>query len=242
MITRTPEKKCIILMKCCLSLLILLLAVTACEKQGPETSLSPYEKGVSLAIDGKFEKAMTSLKKAVNETTPENPAHGSLKIVERVLSNELDAQAARDFFKGIKYANGAEMTLAFSYLTKAINRAPDFPDAYYERALVNAHLKLYDEAISDFTRTVELNPDDAPAYNNRGLAYARGIKEYRKAIADFTRAVEIDPDFAEAYDNRGIAYQMASDNKENACADWKQACELGRCRSFEIAKGNGYCS
>jgi tetratricopeptide (TPR) repeat protein len=100
---------------------------------------------------------------------------------------------------------------------------------------------MYDETIADFTKVIEFNPKDAPAYNNRGLAYAKGKKQYKKAFADFNKAIGLDPDFAEAYDNRGIAYRVMDNDREKACADWRRACELRRCDSYRLARDNGYC-
>ncbi len=59
-------------------------------------------------------------------------------------------------------------------------------------------------AIADFSKAIELKPDYAIAYYNRGLAKRR-LKQYADAIKDYSKATEINPDFVEAYYNRGIA-------------------------------------
>ena len=45
----------------------------------------------------------------------------------------------------------------------------------------------------DFTQYIVFNPDDADAYNNRGLGYAYS-GQYDKALNDWDKAREIDPD------------------------------------------------
>ena len=57
----------------------------------------------------------------------------------------------------------------------------------------------------DTTRATAQTPDDAEAYNLRGIAYSENGDQDR-AIATFSKAIELKPDFAEAYNNRGIAY------------------------------------
>jgi tetratricopeptide (TPR) repeat protein len=48
----------------------------------------------------------------------------------------------------------------------------------------------YDRAIEDYNRTIALDPNCAPAYYNRGLAYALS-ENMGKAISDFQKACDI---------------------------------------------------
>ena len=228
-------------MKNSILIITLFILLSGCS-EGEHNAKSSYDQGVALAVTGKFQKAHKAFTKALQDEGDKNAAQQSIKVVKRTLSKSLDEKAAVDFFKGIKYGNKGEYVMAFSYLSNAIDTAPDFATAYYERAIINGRLKLYDKAIADFSRSIELNPQDGAAYNNRGLVRAAGLKEYDQAIADFSKAIELDPKFAEAYDNRAIAYRMASDDKEKACADWKKACELARCNSYDRVKSNRYCN
>ena len=227
-------------MKQYLLIFILFLVLAGCS-DSTINSKSSYDQGIAFAVSGKFTKAQKAFTKALQDEADRDATRQSLEVVKEVLSQSLDTQAGIDFFKGIKFGNKGEHVLAFSYLSKAIQTAPDFAAAYYERGIINGRLNLYDQAIADFSRSIELNPQDGAAYNSRGLASAKGLRKYNNAIADFTKAVELDPKFAEAYDNRAIAYRMASDDKEKACADWKKACELARCNSYKLAKANQYC-
>ena len=62
-----------------------------------------------------------------------------------------------------------------------------------------------DHAIGNFTRAIELNPQDADAYFSRGVAY--GDKgEYDLAIADYDATLRVNPQDAAAYINRSVAY------------------------------------
>ena len=64
----------------------------------------------------------------------------------------------------------------------------------------------YDEAIAEFSKAIELEPEYVVAYSNRGYAY--GLKgEWDIAIADFDKAIELAPDYVLAYNNRGYAYE-----------------------------------
>jgi tetratricopeptide (TPR) repeat protein len=81
-----------------------------------------------------------------------------------------------------------------------------------------------DKAIANYDQALQLKPDNAGAYNNRGAAYGRK-GDYARAIADFNQALQLKPDYAEAYNNRGIAYAGKGDY-DRAIADFNQAIQL----------------
>ena len=62
-----------------------------------------------------------------------------------------------------------------------------------------------DCAIEDYTKVIELKPDDTEAHNNRGVAYYNK-GDYDRAIADYTKAIELKPKLAVVYSNRGEAW------------------------------------
>ena len=82
----------------------------------------------------------------------------------------------------------------------------------------------YDKAIQHYSKALELNPQMAEAYNNRGIAYSdKG--DYPHAIEDFNKAIELKPDYAEAYNNRGTAYREKG-NLGRAIEDYNTAIQL----------------
>ncbi len=81
-----------------------------------------------------------------------------------------------------------------------------------------------DRAIADHAKAIEIDPELASAYNNRGIAYrAKGDND--SAIADHTKAIEIDPEFISAYYNRALAYRAKGDN-DSAIEDTTTAIEI----------------
>lgn len=220
-------------------ILCLSLMLGSCQVKG--TADQRYNLGLRYAIDGKFEKAKDEFEKALILDSSYRPATSSLKVIEEVLDRKLQNESVSYFFKAISSSNAGRLDEAISYLGTAINQDPDFFHAFYERGLLFGYKGEFDRAIADFTRSLELNPNDPEAYNNRGLTYARGKNLLDKAIFDFTKAIQIDPGFADAYNNRGIAHSKKSEAKQMACSDWKRACDLGKCDSYDIAKKNGYC-
>lgn len=62
----------------------------------------------------------------------------------------------------------------------------------------------FENAIVDYTKSLELNPSNAAAYNNRGFAY-RKLGRYDEAIADYTVSLELAPENIKTLNNRGYS-------------------------------------
>ena len=82
----------------------------------------------------------------------------------------------------------------------------------------------YDQAFSELTKAIEIDPGDAPAYIIRGMAYNDKDK-FDLAIADFTKVIEIKPTDAHAYVSRGMAYGNKGEY-DPAVADYSKAIEI----------------
>ena len=77
-------------------------------------------------------------------------------------------------------------------------------ETYFMRGSTCYDLGLYDLAIANYNKAIQLEPNAANAYNNRGLAKAR-LGQHFAAISDFEKAIQLKPTLAEAYNNRGNA-------------------------------------
>ena len=51
----------------------------------------------------------------------------------------------------------------------------------------------YYDAIAAYSKAIELDPDFAQAYRNRGFSYYR-LRKGEEAIKDYERFIELDPD------------------------------------------------
>jgi tetratricopeptide (TPR) repeat protein len=87
-------------------------------------------------------------------------------------------------------------------------------------------IATHNRATADLDQTVQLNPNDARVYHNRGFAYYQQ-GDLDRAIADYNRAIELQPDNARVYLVRGLAYQQQG-QRDRAIADYRKALELSR--------------
>ena len=79
-------------------------------------------------------------------------------------------------------------------------------------------------AIADYTSAIELDPDYARAYNNRGNARAT-LGDLEQALEDYDRALELESSLTLTYFNRGALF-YALRNYEAAIADMEKYLEL----------------
>ena len=96
----------------------------------------------------------------------------------------------------------------------------------YKNGLDASSQGLITEAISHYDKAIQLDPDTAVYYRNRGVAYNK-LGQYENAITEYTMAIQLDPDYALAYYNRGVALQILVKH-DLANEDFNKACALDR--------------
>ena len=83
---------------------------------------------------------------------------------------------------------------------------------------------VYQQAIDDYSKAIELDENFAEAYFNRGVShYEQGL--YQQAIDDLTLAIDLTPTDDNYYGRRSLAYLFA-DQLELAEADQNRCDEL----------------
>ena len=82
----------------------------------------------------------------------------------------------------------------------------------------------YRQAISFYEQAIQLNPNYAEAYNNRGAA-KRNLGDNQGAIVDYDQAIQLNPNLAGSHYNRGSAKRNLRDY-QGAIVDFNQAIQL----------------
>jgi Flp pilus assembly protein TadD len=97
---------------------------------------------------------------------------------------------------------------------------PEDAEAYRDRGIIHLRAgrrrsryisdrrqRCLDKAITDFTKAIQLAPDDASLYLWRGVAF-RAKGQLDEAIADLTEAIRLSPKGPRAYVERSRAFKQ----------------------------------
>ena len=87
---------------------------------------------------------------------------------------------------------------------KAIKLGVHHAAIYLHKGIVEARLKLHDEALESFREALRLREDYALAHNNLGKL--RGdLGRIEESLQSFDAAIQIDPDYLDAHYNKAVA-------------------------------------
>ena len=96
---------------------------------------------------------------------------------------------------------------------------------YYSSAFNKDDKGDYTGAISDYTKAIELDPNYADAYVNRGIS-KHNLKDYKGAMSDYNKAIELNPNDAILYYNRGNLKGRNLKDYTGAISDYTKSIEL----------------
>ncbi len=103
---------------------------------------------------------------------------------------------------GIDDIRNGKFEDAIEKITQAIELKRDWEIPFFYRAVAYQALERFDEALLDYTKSIQLYPKMTDAYYNR--AYINLTRkdipnpDIEKAVADLEKALELDPNFIDA--------------------------------------------
>ena len=188
----------------------------------------------------KSQKQIEELQKQLSSTKDET---NRKQIVAKITEQEKTFTVNQWFEKGMQYVFANRTDDAIEAFSQAIAEDQKIIKAYGQRAQLYAKKKQYNLAVTDFSKIIEMMPDNPRAYAGRGFTYSRS-GEHEKAISDLNRAIELEPNappfaLARIYTALGFSYH-ATGKKENARTSFQKACKAGSqiaCRQLKASAG-----
>ncbi len=96
---------------------------------------------------------------------------------------------------------------------------------YFQREQAEMQCRMYQQALNDINKAVEMAPEDVDFLVEKGSVHLR-VNQLDEAIATFQKAISMNDQYAAAYRLLGYCQAMQKKNKE-ACANFAKAKELG---------------
>ena len=96
---------------------------------------------------------------------------------------------------------------------------------YFQREQAEMQCRMYQQALNDINKAVEMAPEDVDFFVEKGSVHLR-VNQLDEAIAAFQKAISMNDQYAAAYRMLGYCQAMQKKNKE-ACANFAKAKELG---------------
>ena len=172
---------------------------------------------------GRLRAAENSATEALRLESNYPPAHELLNAIKQTHCDHGDAYLNQGKL-GVAENSAKEALRLDSNYQSARELLEAIKQAYHDRALAHLNNEQYDDAIADYSKIIELNPNSAHSYSGRGAAYYFK-NNYDCAIADYTKAIELNPIFEEAYCGLGWAYLNQGDH-DYAIVNLTKAIEL----------------
>jgi tetratricopeptide (TPR) repeat protein len=91
-----------------------------------------------------------------------------------------------------------------SYQLSEIIGGESSAEAWNNKGLSLANLGRFEEAITCYSKALEINPEDTAAWNNKGLSLAN-LYRIEEAVTCYSKALEINPKFTEAWNGKGFS-------------------------------------
>ena len=162
------------------------------------TTLYPQLKSLERLKDSeKLNLTREDISKTVSEilkTTNITPEAIDVRIEEKV------KESFSDVDKRIAAIVAQRLDEIDKRFKKPIGNASDYlklGNAEYDE-------RNYQRAIEHYDKAIEIKPDDAMAWHNKGVALGE-LGRYEDALKAYDKAIEIEPDYATAWHNKGIA-------------------------------------
>ncbi len=190
-----------------------------------------YKLGVTAGCAEKFDQALTAFNKCLEYDSPDairNNLLGILKIIEDISSGKADA----NFFKvrvqlqrAFSDMEADNYEAAASRLEKLAVIDPEDSTISYNLGVAYTFLKKEEEALAQFQKSVDLNPNYAQAWYNLGQISLLRKRDISHALHCFERATLARPDYTSAHHQLGIVFELLGD-KARALSSWKVTLEL----------------
>jgi tetratricopeptide (TPR) repeat protein len=145
-------------------------------------------------------------------------AEQNAKIIEDIRNkvqedaDRLQEEASKSAPPSLTYEPSENIKERFSEISRRLEFLELFnislkPEDHNSRGVDLLFKKRYEDALKTFDKALELNPNYAEAWANKGIVFGK-LNRHEDALKTFDKALELKPDAADVWVNKGIVFGM----------------------------------
>jgi len=123
---------------------------------------------------------------------------------QKPANNQIAAEVQLKFQQALTLHQQDQLTQAQVLCEELLRAHPNHFYALNLLGVIALQTKNPQKALELVSKSIEISPQNAASYNNRGNAL-KELNQFESALASYDKAIAIEPNYAEAYRNRGIA-------------------------------------
>jgi len=201
-----------------------------------------------LIIGNKLAEAMLKTEEALEISSQNLPALQKKINIYFLMNNIKDAMSSAEmaissypevpefyYLRGLINNARGKYIKAMDDFNYAINLQPEgnLYKYYLGRGVSHLNLLEYEQALNDFSTSIEQNDTIASTYHSRAMTNYE-LHDYAAAINDFLKALDYSEGNAVLYFNLGMSYYRLNE-KDKACPYFHKACTMGNTNACRMA-------
>lgn len=195
-------------------------------KVDPNSTIALFHAGEAATVQGKHEEAIEYYAKCVDIDSSLYEAYNHQGLAYMAIIETLGEHS----YTAPHIIESAEKTL-----TKAIEVAPDQPEAYNNYGLFLRLINQNDKADKQFDKALEVDKENATAYTRKGFILLQAEGNVYKALENFDKAIQLDMYNIEAYCNKAITY-LTMNKADDAIDCYEKAIQYSGVLSLDLPR------
>lgn len=135
---------------------------------------------------------LTALFDQLKEAREEKDAVGTANEIWKIWFEYRDADVARQLQEAVAAKDAGDLDKALEAVNRVIAIAPDFAEAWNQRAIIYYKVGYFDASLADVEETLRREPRHFGALSGRGMCYL-GLRDPDEALNAFEEALDVHP-------------------------------------------------
>lgn len=183
--------------------------------QNPKYAKAYYNRAIARAASQQRSKAIQDYRKAANLFLVQKDSDNRRRAVDNLTYLQALEQVRHNpneawkfyYQRSLKRFRAGDLQGALTDITRVADTRDDRGEIYCLRGDILRSLDNCGQAIDDYTRAIELEPQNVRAYYHRGLSYAK-LQQLPQAAKDQTRAANLLFERGDVAEAKRIAKQV----------------------------------